>query len=187
MPASSASHRPVAVLGLVFLHDQCDGWFIPQMHGPIHTCTVWRIRSGVFLHLTTTILASTHIQSLCYYSWKWLPPSPASTDLQLYSHMRLLMQMFGLGNQQDEMQIYTFTHPNNVKSCYDERSRARVKVADNQVASWDLWRIKKSFPGICKLFKSKWDHLAGCLQAAVEKYTSAFYKYVLYWLKKKVY
>lgn len=52
--------------------------------------------------------------------------------------MLLLMQVFGLGNQQDEMQIYVFAHLNNVKSCDDERSRACVKVADDQVASWKL-------------------------------------------------
>lgn len=53
----AASHRPFAALGLVFLHDQCYDWFIPQMHGPIHTCIVQRIRSD---------LSIAHIQSLCY-------------------------------------------------------------------------------------------------------------------------
>lgn len=66
-------------------------------------------------------------------------PSPSITDLQLYSHMLLLpMLVFGLENQQDEMQIYVFAYLNNVKSCDDERSRACVKVTDDQVASWKL-------------------------------------------------
>lgn len=42
-----------------------------------------------------------------------------------------------------KMQIYAFTHLNNVKIMC-----ACVKVADDQVASWKLGDMKTSFPGI---------------------------------------
>lgn len=58
----AASHRPCAAL--VFLHHQCYGWSIPQMHSPTHTCTVQRTRCFS--------ISSNHTYFVSPHSVSWL-------------------------------------------------------------------------------------------------------------------